>query len=301
MLNKLALATTLLIGIRDHSVLTAHSFNLAPPICAARQFHECQSIRDVTLKRRTLYRSSLAKTADDRNQQPDEWLNRASKIREEIRELEQVAALSRQGKDIRSTTEQLSTNAVEYVDIADSMWTLSYRFASDPEESNERNDINSIVPRRLFGGKVTIKYRKDGYTDIISQESFGSAIDSCTLIKAWGWDIELSKDNESDSKMKDQEYLLFSIDVETPKIEKNMKRESTASPICNMERFYFQARKDTDPKSGIITLADGTVTVKRDVVQKSSRWALFSPAGILAQFRYVGDFVAKPVRMTGMS
>jgi len=60
------------------------------------------------------------------------------------------------------------------------------------------------------------------------------------------------------------------------------------------DRFYFQARIDKS-KSGAITLADGTVTVKKDVSEKTKgMWGLFQVAGILSQFRYVGEFIAKP-------
>jgi hypothetical protein len=63
------------------------------------------------------------------------------------------------------------------------------------------------------------------------------------------------------------------------------------------QRFYFQARQTKEKQTNIVSLSEGTVTVKQDIVQKSARWGLFSPAGILAQFRYVGDFVSKPVRI----
>jgi hypothetical protein len=295
--NQLVVATTLILGISDNSVSTTHSLNLTPPTLAIRrQLGAVRSTRDLA-SRQTLHRTSLSAVPDDLNQQPDEWLNRASKIREEMRELELVAAISRQGKKLgTSASEPVRTNTVEYIEISNSVWALSYRFANDPEESNEGDKENTSLSRRLFGGKVTVKFRQDGYTDIISQESYGSSLDSCNLIKAWGWDIELSKDNENDANMNDQEYILFSMDVEFPNSE-NSIGHSTATTNSKKERFYFQARKDTDIRSGIISLVDGTVTVKRDIVQKSARWGFFSPAGILAQFRYVGDFVAKPVRM----
>ena len=296
--NQLTFATALILGMHSYLVLTAYSMYIYPPALVARQqLYAVQLTRDLE-SRRTLDHTTLAAITDNIDQEPDEWLSRASKIREEVRELEIVAELSRQGKNIGTTTELSPKNTVDYVDIENSVWTLSYRFANDPEETSDKYNDNLSMSRRVFGGKVTVKYRHDGYTDIISQTSYGSSIDSCKIIKAWGWDIELSKDNENDANMKDQEYIIFSMDVEYPNFDQNLNGESTTTPKSKSERFYFQARKDIDARSGIISLTDGTVTVKRDIVQKSARWGLFSPTGILAQFRYVGEFVAKPVRMT---
>ena len=66
----------------------------------------------------------------------------------------------------------------------------------------------------------------------------------------------------------------------------------------SIERCYFKARIDDDDNkdTGIITLSDGTVRVKKDVAEKTKgMWGLFQVGGILTQFRYVGDFIAKPV------
>ena len=286
--NQLFIAIVLILGRPDDLSLTTHSLTLNLPALSFRL--RLGTVHTIKHRAAKTSRITLAAITDDQKQKPDEWLSRASKIREEVLKLEAVAALSRQGRKV-GTTEFLPADTVEYADIANSAWALSYRFADDPDDED-----NSNKPRRIMGGKVTLKFRQDGYTDIISQESFGPSSNSCTLNKAWGWDIELSKDNENDASMKDQEYILFSIDVECPS-SKNMNGGVSATSTTK-ERYYFQARKDTDTRNGIISLADGTVTVKRDIVQKSARWGFFSPAGILAQFRYVGDFVAKPVRMT---
>mmetsp|Transcript_51608 Transcript_51608/g.62081 ORF Transcript_51608/g.62081 Transcript_51608/m.62081 type:complete len:80 (+) Transcript_51608:237-476(+) len=62
------------------------------------------------------------------------------------------------------------------------------------------------------------------------------------------------------------------------------------------ERFYFQARVDTEGNK--IKLSDGTITVKRDVVRTSTGgklfWGVFDGGGILAQFRNVGGFTCRP-------
>ena len=65
------------------------------------------------------------------------------------------------------------------------------------------------------------------------------------------------------------------------------------------ERYYFQARVDDETPNGGIALSDGTITVKKDVAEQTKgRWGLFNVAGILSQFRYCGDFVAKPSSST---
>jgi hypothetical protein len=61
------------------------------------------------------------------------------------------------------------------------------------------------------------------------------------------------------------------------------------------EHYYFQARVDRDSSTGIISLRDGTITVKKDVTERTKgRWGLFNLAGMESQSRYCGDFVAKP-------
>jgi hypothetical protein len=223
---------------------------------------------------------------DTNQQQPDEWLNMAAQLREEVRALEATTAIARQSKN--AALYNTSSVVVEYTDIADSVWTLSYRFAGDPESPTTSPEV--VDPkRRFFGGKLTVKFRKDGYTDLLSQESVGLSSAACKPIKAWGWDIELSKDNNLYSYEEDDEYILFSIDVELPPLEKEQS-------LSSQQRFYFQARKVTDSTTGVVSFVDGTVTVKRDIVEKTAIWGFFSPAGILAQFRYVGGFILKPGR-----
>lgn len=291
-LIQLEIPTVLVLWISGYSVVTTNSLTVIQVSSASsirRRLNSVKSKQHITHERTS--DTPLAALSGDNKQQPDELLSIASKIREEVRELEAEAALSRQGRKT-GFTEFLPTNTAEYLDIANSVWVFSYRFANDPEDTSESSNDSTMMKRRLFGGKVTVKFRQDGYTDIVSQESYGTSIENCNLVKAWGWDIELSKDNENDTDMKDQEYILFSVDVEFP------STNGASSVVTTKERFYFQARKDTDARTRIISLADGTVTVKRDIVQKSARWGFFSPAGILAQFRYVGGFVAKPIQIT---
>jgi hypothetical protein len=205
----------------------------------------------------------------------DEWKERAARLRQEIQDYE---ALQSKKKGLINTREQ--PTAVETPEtIDDSTWRITYRFilgADEEETKNNNNEEND--QRESFGGTVNIKFRSDGYTDLVSQQASGGGDQGATIVKAWGWDIETSAEEN------DQQYLLFSMDFQFPK----QNRPG--------QRLYFQARHSRSSASGV-ELAEGTITVKKDVIQKNAaRWALFSPAGILAQFRYAGNFVAKPAR-----
>jgi len=107
--------------------------------------------------------------------------------------------------------------------------------------------------------------------------------------------IKISRNEQSsnDDDGREQEYLLFSIDANLQTLD-----EDDGEPTTRTQRFYFQARQDKDSRSKSISLVDDTVMIKQDVVQQSSRIALFSPTGIFAQFRYIGDFIAKPYSST---
>jgi len=213
--------------------------------------------------------------SDGGKSESNDLLERAARLRKEIEELESKATTPRP----RAETPKVSEKAIEYSSIDDSVWLLSYRFSDQPEPSDDEKATDDTIqqPRRFYRGKVVLKFLSDGYTEIIEKQSLGSESEKADIVKAWGWDIEES--DEADG----QEYLLFSMDVDF-----ELDGERTR------QRFYFQARQDKDTRSQAISLSEGTVTVKKDVVQKSARWGFFSPAGILAQFRYVGDFIAKP-------
>ena len=212
-----------------------------------------------------------------------ELLKRAARLRKEIQELES------QVTPRRPTTPQSAgtvETAVEYTDISDSAWSFTYRFSDEPEPSDDTSSDKSEETRRrrFYNGKVVLKFRSDGYTEILEQEQVLGSVESpsrkAEIVKVWGWDIEES--NEVDDG--ERKYLLFSMDVKLPQ----------PNGGTTQQRFYYQARLNEDPRFKTISLSEGTVTIKSDVVQKSVRWGFFSPAGILAQFRYVGDFVAKP-------
>mmetsp|Transcript_2133 Transcript_2133/g.3278 ORF Transcript_2133/g.3278 Transcript_2133/m.3278 type:complete len:120 (+) Transcript_2133:654-1013(+) len=114
---------------------------------------------------------------------------------------------------------------------------------------------------------------------ISHDEGQSSAVAEAEIVKVWGWDEEVSQED-------DKRYVLFSMDVNT---------NQPQSP----QRVYFQARIDSvNNNDQEIVLKEGTVTIKQDLAEtkKMMNFGFFSPKGILAQFRYVGDFVAKPAQ-----
>ena len=207
-------------------------------------------------------------------QETNEDLRRkAEQLRREAEELE-----SKMRREKPSTTAGSgSATAVPkkiYTTLDDSEWTLSYRFASDPPPKDDDNDGNDQnVKLRYYSGKVAIKLRSDGYTDITDEEQ----VKDIQYAKFWGWDEEIS--NEDGLR-----YLLFSADVALPADDNN----------AGTDRFYFQARVEQDERTKEISLADGKVTVKRDIEPPGGFWGVFSGKGILAQFRVCGDFVCRP-------
>jgi hypothetical protein len=207
------------------------------------------------------------------------WVDRAVQLRKEVEVLE-AAAIARRGATERKATSitPMAAAAAEYTDVEDSVWVLSYRFSNEPE-----SDLDDGERRRFFAGKLTAKFRRDGYTDLILHESTGPKSEFSSVAKTWGWDVEISKDRKDSGA--ESEYILFSVDF-------NLAPTSENTDMIK-ERIYFQARVQRDERTRVISFTEGTATVKRDIVQSSARWGLFSPAGILAQFRYVGDFVAK--------
>ena len=210
----------------------------------------------------------------------EDLLSKAAKLRKEAQELEvKLRASSAPSDATRSSMSSSSSQALSppvYKDLKDSVWTFSYRFATEPDNKDEES--TNLVPK--YGGKMTLLFRADGYTDLVKHEPAAANNKGLDIVKAWGWDLETSAEDEKD-------YLLFSIDVIEPV---NGKKE----------RCYFQARQEKDCISGAIELKQGTVTVKQDVTETKggspSFWGLFSPKGILARFMYCGDFVARPSR-----
>ena len=189
-------------------------------------------------------------------------LERAAKLRQEATEME---ATLRKKRRVTAPPQPELYSLPVYKDVKDSIWTFSYRFSDQPEPK----EADPYVKRTFYTGRLCLKFRADGYTDIISHvPSSNNALD---IVKAWGWDLEPSNDDR-------KEYLLFSVDVVVPGNDES-------------RRFYFQTRQELERTC--ILLKDGTVTIKQDAADATSipgRWGFFSPKGILAQFRYVGDF-----------
>lgn len=187
----------------------------------------------------------------------------AQKLRDEANALE--SNMDRKPKAVADA-------AVVYTSLKESMWTLTYRFASDPPSDEDDRAVSN------YSGKLTVKLLPDGYTELISHEPSGGADARLDVLKVWGWDKEFSNEDEKD-------YVLFSTNIRAPASDVAMANEEL--------RFYWQARVDYDSTNRAISLADGTVTVKKDVEPPGGFWGIFNGGGILAQFRYVGNFAAK--------
>ena len=227
---------------------------------------------------------SLSQTNDSEElKQQQDLLEKAKNLRKEAQLLEETLLRTNPSRKQSTQEEQPLSKIVKVTKLEDSYWTVSYRFSSQPKD----DDDNIILPN--YSGKMTLHLRADGYSEYIvsdddetnNNNNNANTNNKLIIKKIWGWDEEYSNDDQ-------QNYLLFSMDVEFPKSDPKLGG--------SIERCYFQARIDnvTNKDSGI-TLSDGTVTVKKDVAEKTKgMWGLFQVGGILTQFRYVGDFLAKP-------
>jgi hypothetical protein len=217
--------------------------------------------------------SDLCLKSTSSNDDIDSLLDAASRLRNEADVLE---AKMKKSRSLRKEQEQEESAGQQkavapiYTDIRDSCWNVTYRFATEPISSQTNdNEKESEKPLKFFSGKLTLIFRADGYTDIVSHEGRGSS--TLTFLKFWGWDEEISSEDSL-------RYLSWSADVDVPE-------EGTS-------RFYFNARIDEDISE--LGISDGKVTVKRDLEAPGGFWGVFNAAGILAQFRLCGDFLCKP-------
>ncbi|KAL7426526.1 hypothetical protein ACHAXM_000489 [Skeletonema potamos] len=230
----------------------------------------------------SIVKSALFSSSDDGNNssittsEVERLRQKAIRLRAEADAAEKQLSpnrTSRQNVIDNSNTKEV---LVEYFDLKDSCWELSYRFANEPETKDA--DQADEVQRKFYSGKVQLQFLSDGYTTNLSTNSeIGEQ--QAILKKVWGWDVEIS-DQDSLS------YILFSADIILP------------PPVDKSERFYFQARVDGDGSKGeALSLQDGSVTVKRDISAPSGGWwGIFRGAdGILAQFRQVGEFRCRPI------
>eukprot|EP00536_Pseudo-nitzschia_multiseries_P005061 jgi/Psemu1/285511/fgenesh1_pg.91_\ len=170
-----------------------------------------------------------------------------------------------------------------------STWTVSYRFSSQPDPKTKNNnngdDGRAPGPKTFYSGKLTLLLKADGYSERLVQaeddtSAGGGADNDIKITKIWGWDRETSNEDDLD-------YLLFSMDVVFP--------ASDPETPGKTDRYYLQARIEESNNGGGIALKDGTITVKKDVTETTGgMWGLFNVAGILTEFRYCGDFAARP-------
>lgn len=232
------------------------------------------------LKNSRINNNRLCSSANENDN--EDLLERARALREEAQQIEQQLRKSNKDTKLTSTQESERPSPKKIVTkLEDSVWTLSYRFSSQPKDDDKENDNDLILPN--YSGKITVRLKPDGYSELLSSSSISFQESSrLQIVKVWGWDEEYSQEDQ-------QQYLLFSVDVRMPPSDPKLPNRT--------ERYYFQARidKENENNKPAILLRDGTVTVKKDVAEKTKgMWGLFQVAGILTQFRYVGDFVARP-------
>ena len=206
----------------------------------------------------------------------EDLLEAASRLRKEAEELE-MAVRGNKSSDASSDKKPVSLQT-KFTSFEDSSWTISYRFASDALPQGDDDDEEEDVKVTYYSGKVKIVLTADGYTNMIDDEE-NSSSSKLSFEKFWGWDEETSRED-------DLQYILFSADVMLPTSDPNFEKKPT--------RFYFQSQVDRDSRTGEISLRDGTVTVKKDIEPPGGFWGVFNAGGILAQFRYCGNFLMKP-------
>jgi len=214
-----------------------------------------------SLARPTLFASS---SSDD----AEKFRETAKKLREEAEALE-----SKLNRKESPSLDIIQNTPIVYTSLKGSTWTLPYRFASDAPKDGED-------PVSNYSGKLTVTFLPDGYSELVSHDTIKSTEgSSITVEKVWGWDLEVSEEDGLN-------YLLFSSNILLPSTDANAPNE--------VVRYYWQARVESSASNGELSLDDGTVTMKKDVEPPGGFWGAFNGAGILAQFRFVGNFVAKP-------
>lgn len=231
----------------------------------------------------------------------NDLLKAAAKLRKEAEELEQSmksrnilsTGKTKQRTDVNAAVEQanqkedaLPTTAKKYTSLKDSTWAISYRFASDAINQDKNDKTDKSFKPTFYSGKVKVTFRGDGYTTMETSDDDNNDIMNAAssnvlkFQKIWGWDEETSRDDG-------MQYILFSADVLLPESDPNYSKVAT--------RFYFQCRVDRDSKTEEISMSDGTVTIKKDIEPPGGFWGVFNAGGILAQFRFCGNFLMKPM------
>lgn len=200
---------------------------------------------------------------NNKNDETEDMLEKARKLREEATFLEEQIKPARQ----IFQGDESASKPVVYTDLSDSVWQVTFRVRDESSEDD------AALQRKLksVGGNAVIKLKSDGYTEIIENKDF--------FTKFWGWDEE----KDADDKEKDISYLVFSADCSDGLIEAGFDGGT---------RLYFNSRIDIG-SNGDISVNDGKITVKKEV--QSGFWGVFNSSGILAQFRVIGDFIMKPL------
>jgi hypothetical protein len=229
--------------------------------------------------------TALCNNKNDDDTTNADLLEKARRLREEASLMEDdLRASAKPSSKSPSSAANTLAGPIENTQLEQSTWTLSYRFSSQPapkESDNTSDDEKS--PTKYYSGKLNLLLKDDGYSEQIGTTENTNKESDIEIVKIWGWDRETSNEDNLD-------YLLFSMDVKFP--------PSDPASSNQMDRYYFQARIEQDTtnnnKAGSIALKEGTITVKKDVTEKTGgMWGLFNVAGILTEFRYCGDFVAK--------
>ena len=123
------------------------------------------------------------------DRQVNQYLDKASKLRKEVEELEakmrrnddnNTSAATTTTTVDKKTIETLQQKTPTYKSLDDSTWMISYRFASDPvQRENDNNDDSNEdnVKLTFYSGKVYICLKADGtMTRLIL--SYGAGIPS---------------------------------------------------------------------------------------------------------------------------
>ena len=261
-------------------------------------------------------------TSSSDNSEANDLLQTAARLRKEAEELEQSMQNGRQratsGIDKNNRTSAANQQKQQpprqqgngdlelwqepvlgtkkYTSVKDSTWVISYRFASDAVNRDTRDQEDNDVKPIYYTGKVIVTFTADGYTVMVTNNDKDGNNQSAPPVvpavptnnqqvrfqKFWGWDEETSRDDG-------MQYVLFSADVLLPASDPN------AGGKNGLKRFYFQCRVNRDEKTDKITMSDGTVTLKKDIEPPGGFWGVFNAGGILAQFRYCGNFLMKAV------
>ncbi|KAL3782056.1 hypothetical protein HJC23_006284 [Cyclotella cryptica] len=287
----LSLAALSLMIVGCTATMLATAFLLSTGHHEPRSNHRRRT-RSISLRVPLLGSSdSNANDANSRNEEIERLKESASILRAQAMAA-QVELASKRTSSVVRKGDASPVKAVEYDNVADSCWEITYRFASEPESKSNQDpqQTQQRQPRTFYTGKIRLQFRSDGYTSILEDSSdhtdkTQNSKKLVTFQKVWGWDVESSAEDSLD-------YLLFSADVVLPPpIDENSNNK-----ISTSERFYFQARVDTT-KTNRISLEEGSVTVKRNIESGTGGWwGLFRGAdGILAEFRSVGEFRSRAI------